>query len=646
MLGFTALLACLRFVEPAYALLYSILLIIAAVTDATGRRHPPGSILNVVSVGILVVSVMRMRIDTFIIVFTEAILLMTAVKILEEKRARDYFQIAALVVFTVISAAIDAIDGTFIYYCVLVSVLAGFELMLGTWFARDPDGELSLRELSQIVGKSIMIWIMMLPLCVTLFFAAPRARLTLGQLPPLSGQESRVGFTERMTLGSVRAIQEDGSLAFRASMPQVAPKDLYWRGIVMSIFDGRAWSVGARGRSEHIASPGEQTVKQDIFMESGRYMSAVFALDVPIMVDTPGISPAGDGVFLNTNYRNRVRSYTVISSLSDRLRTTGDFTRDHVTNIPRNFSPKLENLANAIVLGLSDEEKPDAIMKHLLSPEFSYTMSDLPVSSHPLDYFVFTWKKGNCEYFAAAMAVMLRMTGVPARLVSGYHGGVYNDGGGYYMVSQSNAHVWVEAWSERESAWIRYNPTPASAEAGDEADESVNYGTLRMYIDYVNYQLSRIFLEYGGDSQMAAIEAIRGIIASPGGAMASALDDLRNIGRNFYAASIAVILFAGALFARYLRRGAARGKISREEAIRGKFLDAMRQRGFEKKNSEGLEEFVDSVRKFSRGAEIYEPAARFVSSFGGIYFRDRRMTDDENRGLNALIDRIKKNRRS
>jgi len=641
LLGAVSLMSCMSFAEPLYVLLYVILFAIAVFIDATGRKHPPRLLMNVASVGVLASSVMRMRFDTFIVVFTEALLLMTAVKALEEKQARDYFQIAALSVFTVISAAVDALEGSFLYYCVIISVCAGFELMLGTWLSREPDAVISGREAFQFAKKALLIWAMMLPLCLSLFFIAPRARLTLGALPA-RGAEGRVGFTDRLTLGSVKAIKEDNSLAFRVVMPLVAPKYLYWRGLVLDAFDGHTWSYWQRGRGgEILFDPENDTVKQEVFMESVSYMSVIFALDVPVMANAQGVVPAGDGVFLNGNFRERVRSYTVISSLSDRLRpANANFQRSRYTRLPENFSPSLEKLAREITLGLSDDEKPGAVMNYLLSQEYSYSLTDLPVSSNPLEEFVFSAKRGNCEYFAAAMAVLLRMGGIPSRLVTGYHGGVYNDSGGYYMVNQSSAHVWVEAWNEREGAWIRYNPTPSSGEAGGESGAAANLGQFGMYIDYINYQLSKIFLEYGGETQLQAIETLRALLSRPTDAMAAAVDGLSEMGRKYYGALAVIALIAAAVFgAKHRKRFGLRGKISREEAVRERFLAAMRRRGFEKRASDGLEEFVQSLMPSGPG-EIYEPAARFVLSFEEIYFKNARMTEEEEQNLRALVAMI------
>jgi transglutaminase-like putative cysteine protease len=646
MLGIVALVSCWTSINVVYVAFFSGLMAVAVAIDAFGRMHPPRLILNVAGIAILTASVLRMRFDNFIVVFTEAILLMTALKMLEEKRSRDYFQIAAMSVFTIISAAVDAVDGTYIYYGMIESFLVGYQFILSAWFAHASESSLTSKEFFQTVGRLASIWVMMLPICLVLFFAAPRARLSLGQVRR-NFSDSTVGFSDRVALGSVRNIQEDNSLAFRAGMPRIAPKYLYWRGLVLDVFDGREWFYGTRERPERLAPQGGETVKQDIFIENGAQMRLLFALDVPLMINAPNVATVGDGVFANTSYRNRVRSYSAISSLSDRMRPpSGGIRRDRYLKLPDNFSPRMQILTEEIVRGLKDRDKPGAIMEYLSPPEFAYSLTDLPVSQTPLEEFVFQAKRGNCEYYATAMAVMLRMSGVPSRIVAGYHGGVYNDSGDYYVVSQSNAHVWVEAWDDGERAWRRYNPTPASAGAGGGTEDEVRYGFFWKYVDYINYNMSRIFMEYEGDTQSRILEAAREFIASPGVAIGAFLDRLYNDRRKTYSVIAAAVFICLAFaVAKCFGRFRRLSRRSRDYILKERFLSAMKRCGFIKLPQEGLEEFAKGVsEKRGAGDAVSAFAAEFVLAFEEYYFRDIPIELREFKRLEDLIGKIRKTR--
>ena len=82
----------------------------------------------------------------------------------------------------------------------------------------------------------------------------------------------------------------------------------------------------------------------------------------------------------------------------------------------------------------------------------------------PLADFLFTRRRGYCEYFASSMAVMLRSIGIPARLATGFQSGIYNTLTGFWVVRASDAHAWVEAWMPGRG-WTTFDPTPADPNA-------------------------------------------------------------------------------------------------------------------------------------------------------------------------------------
>ena len=644
-LGIVALAACRSSIETVYAAIFFVAGTAAFCTDTFRLAHPPRFLMNAASIAVILISAGRMRYENFVVVFTEAILMMMAVKMFEKKMSRDYVQIALMSVIIIVAAAAEATDGTYVYYCAVHSVLAGFQLILSAWYARAPHSSLSLRETAQIAGRAASIWVMMLPLCLLLFFAAPRAQLTLGQLPGGRGG-SVAGFSEYLTLGSVKSIKEDDSLAFRAEMPHVAPKYLFWRGLVLDLFDGNAWRARRARGDRHAYAVSDETgiVKQEIFIENSRYTGPLFAMDIPVMLNTPGVMPRGDGVFVNANFRERLKSYEVLSMPSDSFKPlSGAIRRRDYLALPSGYGEPIRNLTDEITRGMRDADIPAAIMKYLSPPNFSYSLDDLPVSEEPLEEFLFEARRGNCEYFAAAMAVMLRMAGIPSRVVAGYHGGAYNESGGYYIVRQANAHVWVEAWDADEKSWRRYDPTPADESGGSGVSGESRYGFFLMYLDFINYRMSRIFMEYERDTQSEILETIREFMASPGDSMKTLAgrfsSDMRNIAVFAGAVFLAVMAF---MSVKKLRSGARKGKYSKELALRNSFLGAMKRLGFEKKPGEGLEEFARSA------ASVLGPdsaaagfAEEFAVRFCAFYFRDIPVDESDFDRLSELVKRIK-----
>jgi transglutaminase-like putative cysteine protease len=135
--------------------------------------------------------------------------------------------------------------------------------------------------------------------------------------------------------------------------------------------------------------------------------------------------------------------------------------RARYLTVPR-LPSRVLDLADTWTQGIAtDLGKARAIEKHLRT-DFEYSLSTTSgESDDPLDDFLFVSRRGHCEYFSTAMALMLRRAGVPSRNVTGFVGGTYNRFGEYYSVRQGDAHSWVEAYIEGQG-WQRFDPTPAS----------------------------------------------------------------------------------------------------------------------------------------------------------------------------------------
>jgi hypothetical protein len=365
-------------------------------------------------------------------------------------------------------------------------------------------------------------------------------------------------------------------------------------------------------------------------------------MDVPVMVNSPGVMARGDGVFVNANFRERLRSYTVLSVPSASFKpSSGAIRRRGYLDLPPGYGESIRTLTGEITRGLDDGDIPAAIMKYLSPPDFSYSLDDLPTSREPLEEFLFEARRGNCEYFAAAMVVMLRMAGIPARVVAGYHGGAYNESGGYYVVRQSNAHVWVEAWDEDESSWRRYDPTPADDGGIGGASGEEQYGFFWMYLDFINYRVSRVFMEYERDTQSEILETLRGFLASPGNSIKAITDRFSSGMRN-------IAVFAGGVFLAVIALASAKnlrarkGKYSKELALRNSFLVAMKRIGCEKKPGEGLEEFARSAASvLGPSSAATGLAEEFAAQFGAFYFKDIPIDGPAFNMLSEIVKRIK-----
>jgi len=265
----------------------------------------------------------------------------------------------------------------------------------------------------------------------------------------------------------------------------------------------------------------------------------------------------------------------------------------------------------------------------LRSGEYQYSLKNLPVSDDPREDFLFRNKYGNCEYFASAMAVMLRIAGIPSRLVGGYKGGYYNNAGEYYVVPQKNAHVWVEAYLEKgayrdNSGWLRMDPTPAGIENFVSGSSSDPFFRVKLLMDSMNYYWNALVINYDFSKQASLIQKLRSGIRNPRLHLS-----MKSKSAVLYSAALACFILVFLV----IYRLAVRRKIPHEKILND-FLKRMGRHGYKKSSSEGLEEFVARIKD----ERIQEKASRFVQAFEGYYYRDKRISREDMRKLRLLLD--------
>src|SRR5690606_9450891 len=154
--------------------------------------------------------------------------------------------------------------------------------------------------------------------------------------------------------------------------------------------------------------------------------------------------------------------------------------------------------------------KVEAVQAYLLK-HYSYTL-DQPLSDRvrsgaidPVEGFLFDTKAGHCEYFATAMALLLREVGVPTRSVNGFYGAHYNNLGDFYAVRQADAHSWVEIYFD-QLGWVTFDPTPPAGQtAGDNAPW---FPGLRNLADALRNSYLEYVIDYDLNKQLAVLEQV------------------------------------------------------------------------------------------------------------------------------------------
>jgi len=321
-----------------------------------------------------------------------------------------------------------------------------------------------------------------------IFFLLPRVSSSyLSAYAPEN--DIATGFSDEVRLGRIGQIQQSSSLVMRIKIdgdPHGA-FDLKWRGISLSIFDGRTWSnpharnlltnregrfVFAQAASRNTENPLEQTSRRVHY----RVLMEPFSTNVFFLAPTPlslegnyhAIATDAGGAMFNLDPEHAVTRYEATSNIAepsaDELRAAPDFYPPEILRsglqLPQTDS-RIARLASQITSSAPTNYDKAVALESYLRTHFGYTLQ-LPHTPprDPIADFLFERKQGHCEYFASAMAVMLRTLQIPSRVVNGFRTGEFNDVTAQYLIRGSDAHSWVEAYFPGYG-WISFDPTPA-----------------------------------------------------------------------------------------------------------------------------------------------------------------------------------------
>lgn len=169
-------------------------------------------------------------------------------------------------------------------------------------------------------------------------------------------------------------------------------------------------------------------------------------------------------------------------------------------------TPGMARLAREVMGQGSDRQRVERLESHFHG-NFRYTLSDVGrTGDDRLEDFLFRTRAGHCEYFATAMVLMLRSQDVPARLVTGFLGGELNFFESYFVVRQSNAHAWVEAYLPDEGRWAVFDPTPPVGRPG--LTETTLWSLAAEAYDNLLFRWDRYVLSYDQADQVSIFASL------------------------------------------------------------------------------------------------------------------------------------------
>ncbi|MGE5153853.1 MAG: DUF3488 and DUF4129 domain-containing transglutaminase family protein [Bdellovibrio bacteriovorus] len=380
---------------------------------------------------------------------------MAALKLLEVRDRRDLRVLAVVLGFLVVVQFLFDQSMALAVYLGLVTL--GLVALLV-----DLNGGLGEPRWRVTSGIALRLCAQALPLTLVLFLLFPRLSGPLWSLR-LDPGIGTMGMSDRLEPGAISELVVNGELAFRARFDQEPPEGdrLYWRGLVLWQADARGWSPGL---DPSWAIPTEVhhqegTIGYEVLMEP-THQRWLFALDVPLEVPD-GSLRSGDFQLLAKDPITSARRYRLRSGLDYRTAEPPDWVRGRALQLPPNVTERMRRLVSDWQREAEDPwSLVQAGLRFFNREAFHYTLLPPRLGANPTDEFLFETRRGFCEHFASSFAVLMRLAGVPSRIVLGYLGGEPNRIGGYHMVWQSDAHAWVEVLLP-DRGWVRVDPTAA-----------------------------------------------------------------------------------------------------------------------------------------------------------------------------------------
>lgn len=383
------------------------------------------------------------------------LILLTALKFMELRSPRDAMVLIYLACFIVITNFFYSQSIPTALY-----MLATLLVIVTTWVHLHGQS-IALGPRLKIAGTLLL---QAIPLTLVLFVLFPRVQGPLWGLPQDAFATS--GLDDKMSPGSLSRLSLSDEVAFRVVYHGAPPRrdQMYWRGPVLWDFDGRTWTPGRTARTvaprfTDIAQPVDYSVTLEPHNKTW-----LFALDMPDRLSVAADLTYDFQILRKEPLKARLR-YEARSHLAYRANLhEAERQLQRALQLPPGLNPRALELAEQWRAdGSNDAAVVRAALAHFNRENFRYTLEPPPLpGSNSIDDFLFGTRQGFCEHYAGSFVVLMRAAHIPARVVTGYQGGEYNNVGGYYIVRQSDAHAWAEVWLSGQG-WVRIDPTAAIA---------------------------------------------------------------------------------------------------------------------------------------------------------------------------------------
>ncbi|HEY2934793.1 MAG TPA: DUF3488 and transglutaminase-like domain-containing protein [Acidobacteriota bacterium] len=461
----------------------------------------------------------------------------SAIKLFSQKGPRDYlflylFSLAQLLIATTFTINILFLVNVFLFVLFGVACLILYEI----YSSKRAFGDRCVGEdfwgprvfFLNTTGLALLVCVLAVPF----FFVVPRFPVTFLGYSSVRGAIS--GFSDQVHLGDIGRLKLNQTVVMRVKVDrpiEQIPYDLKWRGMSLNNFDGSSWNrlnvdghpvmpniSGGYQLSGESYRPDE--VLKQVFVVEPQAPGVLFHAPRLLTVsnEVQQLRVEGENYF----YKKRPSGskYTVFSKLVNRGQLLALPVQGVVPppvmrrylSLPE-LDPRVRDLTLSVTGPFADARRKALALEDYLKTHYRYSLDiNIPRGADPLAYFLFESRSGHCEFFASAETVMLRSINIPARVVNGFRRGEFNNWGNNFIVRESNAHSWVEAFFPG-IGWVELDPTPPDPDS----DRQGWLAAMGHMFDAVDMFWTTEILTYDYWKQLSFFRTIRENVASVSG---------------------------------------------------------------------------------------------------------------------------------
>jgi transglutaminase-like putative cysteine protease len=629
-------------------------------------------------------------------VLAHLIFFLSAAKLLQRKADRDWFFLYLISFFEVLLAAglttTPAFLATLVAYLLCaVSTVICFEIQKArrkvianqTRLLVPPDSRLFKRlpmrlwrrrylETRRLPLVSSGLLVLIVVLALPFFLIAPRmtsSALRRGG----NGVSGFIGFSENVTLGEIGHLKANDEIFMhvRVDHPEAAAR-LRWRGVALDEFTGKAW------KKSPLAERAQRKESERGFFQVGttedisRLTAQTFfvePVDTPALFGAPRIvAVQGHLPFVRIDSegglqtRSHDQERLVYKIYSDTTEPDDNTLRadqlqyfvesERYLELPASLDPRISALTDKVIRqpGVMNGYDAARVIESYLRDNYRYSLDLKAGGPDPLSDFLFNVKAGHCEYFATAMAVMLRTHGVATRIVNGFLPGEYNQSAGAFTVRQSDAHSWVEVYFPQTNSWVTFDPTPPVGRISRVRTGLT--GALSKYSEALELMWFQYVVSYDKQEQRSLVTSLRNELLDFRRAASNEFEQARQILPSLLKPIIIALILLGAvpivvMFTRRIRSLGWRQGLKVWK--RGPNLDIPQVDFYARLlmllEKQGIRrELYETPLEFASAVPVSE-AQTITNAYNRVRFGDERLSESERKQIEHLLTKIERSRK-